>query len=288
MLLAVSPSILCAAESTKAKSNKEASGARLWDIGIGVGAAAFSPYRGARGSSEFGAPFVYASYRGKRFLFGGGGAKFKLLNTDRIRLSLSASGSLPVDADDVAIRQGMPDLDTTFELGPSFNIKIWEEENSSLQFHLPIRAAFATDFRRIDGIGWITQPSISWFSKRPALGDTLKTRISFGPLFADRRYHAYFYDVAPEFARADRPAFRSSGGYSGSRLGVSAWISPKDHTRRWRYGFYASADLLNEARFLDSPLVEQKNSWLAGFFITYRLFQSDQPAQSDELARSTP
>lgn len=261
---------------------------RLWDIGVGAGLASFSPYRGAKGSSTFGTPFVYATYRGKNVFFGGGGATLKLLNTRRVRVSISASGSLPVDANDVEVRSGMPDLDTIFELGPSLDIDLWQNKNASLKFHFPVRAAFATDFRGIDSVGWITQPSISWFSQRPALGDILKTNLSFGPLFASRKNHAYFYDVAPQFVRPGRPEFRSSGGYSGSRLGLSAWISPRNQSRRWRYGAYVSADLLNDARFIKSPLIEQKQSWLAGLFVSYRITESSQPARSSNNELLTP
>jgi len=45
--------------------------------------------------------------------------------------------------------------------------------------------------------------------------------LSIGPLFGNRKYHAYFYEVAPEYATPSRPAYSASGGYSGSQVVAS-------------------------------------------------------------------
>ncbi|MEW5208183.1 MipA/OmpV family protein, partial [Bacillus cereus] len=42
-----------------------------------------------------------------------------------------------------------------------------------------------------------------------------------GPLFADRRYHDYFYTVAAQFATPERPAYQATGGYSGTEILVA-------------------------------------------------------------------
>ena len=36
--------------------------------------------------------------------------------------------------------------------------------------------------------------------------------------FADRQLNAYFYDVQPEFATPDRPAYQARAGYQGTDL----------------------------------------------------------------------
>ena len=52
-----------------------------------------------------------------------------------------------------------------------------------------------------------------------------------GPVFADRRYHDYYYGVDAVDATATRPAYRARGGYAGwqalvatSRRIGSAWV----------------------------------------------------------------
>jgi outer membrane protein len=36
-----------------------------------------------------------------------------------------------------------------------------------------------------------------------------------GPLFGDKRQHAYYYNVAPQYATAARPAYEANSGYAG-------------------------------------------------------------------------
>ena len=93
-----------------------------------------------------------------------------------------------------------------------------------------------------------------------------------GPLFADRRHHEYFYGVAPEYARADRPAYRAPGGYAG-------WRATTAFSRRlgnaWLGGFVRYDDL-GGARFADSPLVRREHSVTAGIGISWIFAVSSQ------------
>jgi len=91
-----------------------------------------------------------------------------------------------------------------------------------------------------------------------------------GPLFADRRYHDYFYTVAPPYATADRPAYQAVGGYAGTQSIIS---TSKRFPHFW-VGAFIRYDTLAGAAFLDSPLVQRKSYWAAGFGISWMIQRS--------------
>jgi outer membrane protein len=99
-----------------------------------------------------------------------------------------------------------------------------------------------------------------------------------GPLFADRRYNNYFYSVAPQFATATRPEFQATGGYAGTE--TLAALS-KRFTRFW-VGAYVRYDSLADASFLDSPLVQTRRYWTAGFGFAYMIRQSSRMVQAPD------
>ena len=41
-------------------------------------------------------------------------------------------------------------------------------------------------------------------------------KFTLGLKYATRDFHAYFYDVAPNYATATRPAYASTKGFGGS------------------------------------------------------------------------
>jgi outer membrane scaffolding protein for murein synthesis (MipA/OmpV family) len=93
-----------------------------------------------------------------------------------------------------------------------------------------------------------------------------------GLIFSDQRYHQYFYDVAPQYATATRPAYTSSGGYSGTQF---IFAFNKRQNGRWMGGFMKWDDLTG-ATFADSPLVETKQYFTIGFAVTWVLDKSDK------------
>ena len=96
-----------------------------------------------------------------------------------------------------------------------------------------------------------------------------------GPLFANRRYNAYFYSVAPQFATAARPPYEASGGYAGTQF--LAAVS-KRFPKYW-VGAFMRYDTLSGAVFADSPLVAREGYWTAGFGIAWPIGASSQRVQ---------
>jgi outer membrane scaffolding protein for murein synthesis (MipA/OmpV family) len=97
-------------------------------------------------------------------------------------------------------------------------------------------------------------------------------------MFADKRYHNYFYGVPPEFATPERPAFRAEGGYSG----LQALTTISRRSRNWWIGGFARWDTLAGATIEDSPLTRQKNSFAAGMAVTWTFKRSARLTTAEE------
>ena len=252
----------------------------LWEVGLGGFVSAFPDYRGSKNTSFFGLPGPYGIYRGKRFTLSRDGARASLLESIRAELSLSLATSLPGDSDDNPLRKDMPELGAAFELGPSLDFVLSDASNRWLhRIRMPMRAVLTTTFDDFKTAGWLFHPnyeaSAEWGNRQRSIGITL----SAGPLYATNRYHDHFYTVEPRFARADRPAFDASGGYSGSRANLILAMQ----YNAYRLGFFLLYDNLSGADFTASPLVETEDALIVGLGFSYRIWQSDKPAYQDPL-----
>ena len=99
--------------------------------------------------------------------------------------------------------------------------------------------------------------------------------LTSGPMFADKRYHDYFYSVAPQYATAVRPSYAAPGGYSGTQFGIAL---KKRFAKVW-FGAYLHYETLRGAVFLDSPLVQRSYDWSAGFGFAWILGKSKQSVE---------
>jgi len=245
----------------------------LWEVGAGVFPSTFPAYRGSDDQQYYLLPFPYVVYRGEFLRVDREGMRARLFDTDRVELNVSVNGAIPVNSDDSKARNGMPDLDPTFEIGPSLNVVLARpSERHTLKLKLPVRSVIATDLDSTEQAGWIFSPHLN-LDSRDVFG-SWNTGLSLGPLFGNRKYHAYYYEVAPEFATPSRPAYSASGGYSGTL--VIASLSRR-FENVWMGGF-VRYDNLSGAVFDDSPLVETQHSVMAGFAVAYILKKSSAPA----------
>lgn len=245
----------------------------LWEAGLGVGAVSFPHYRGAVERSNYLLPAPYFVYRGDFFKADRNGVRGVFVDSDRLLLDLSLNASVPVRSRDDSVRRGMPGLKPTVEFGPSLEVKLWRSDDGqrALDLRLPVRAAFTVQ-RSPRYVGIVASPHLNLDIQDPLGARGWNLGLLAGPIFADRRQHAYFYDVAPQHATPDRPAYRASGGYSGSR--VLAALS-KRYPRFWVGGF-VGYDSLAGARFEHSPLVQRKSAWAAGVAVTWIIGESRQ------------
>jgi outer membrane scaffolding protein for murein synthesis (MipA/OmpV family) len=241
----------------------------LLEYGLGVGAVAFEDYRGSGSSHVYPLPIPYVVYNGTFLKADRDGVRGTLFNQDRVELNLSVNATTPVRND--RDRNGMPNLKSTVELGPSLELHLLRSDDARIKFDLrmPLRAAFTVESSpRV--IGWTFTPRFNLDVADPLGYAGWKLGLLIGPLFADRRYHDYFYTVAPQYATAARPAYRAVGGYSGTQT-ITALSKRFPHF--W-VGAYIRYDTLSRAVFLDSPLVQRRSYWSAGFGISWMIHRS--------------
>ena len=246
----------------------------LWEVGFGLFALTSPDYRGSDVSRLYLLPLPYITYHGEYFKADRDGVYGRLFRSPRVHLDLSFDAGVPVNSAKNEARQGMPNLDPVFEVGPSLEICIWHDCDSDvvLQLRLPARAVFSTDFTSIDSHGGTFHPHLNLDLKHLGPGDDWNIGISAGPLYATEGYHDYYYQVDPQYATPARPAYNAHGGYSGTR---ATFTVSRRFGQAW-FGAFARYDDLAGAAFEDSPLMRISHSFMAGFSIAWVFAKSDE------------
>ena len=245
----------------------------LWEAGAGITALSFPDYRGADHSRVYPIPTPYFVYRGEYIKADRYGLRGVLFNTDRLDLSMSAGASLPVRSSDVPAREGMPNLRPAVELGPSLIYTAWrtEDRRMRLDFRFPVRAGMTVESHpRFAGTQFFPHVNLDVHDPFGLTGWNLG--VLTGPLYTDRRYNRYFYEVAPQYATPTRHAYSPDGGFAGvqSIAGVS-----KRYDKVW-VGAFVRFDSLRGAKFEASPLVTSKHYLAGGIGISWMLGHSDK------------
>jgi MipA family protein len=193
-----------------------------------------------------------------------------------MRLDISFDGGVPVDSSRNQARAGMPDLDPLFEIGPALEFCLWKRCGSerNLEFRIPLRAVFSTDFSKVESRGGVFNPHLTLDLNDVIRGPMGKVNFSAstGPLYATERYHDYYYQVDPVFATPSRPAYDARAGYSGWRLTMTTSF----RYRKLSFGAFARYDDLHGVAFEDSPLMRQKHNFMAGFGLAWILAEAKE------------
>lgn len=252
----------------------------LWEIGVGVGLLQMPDYRGSNENRLYPLPYPYLVYRGDILKVDEQRISGKIFKTDRILLDFSGFGAVPVDSDDNSAREGMPDLDPTFELGPALTIKLLEskQDNYKINMSLPVRAFFSTDFSSVRHEGWVFSPRINFVKDDLIPGTGLHLGVSAGPMFADSGYHDYYYAVEQKYANWARREYSTDGGYSGSTITVGLSKSYK----QFLLNAFVSADFLQGASFEDGPLVKRETSIMSGIGISWIFLKSKKMVNTEK------
>lgn len=251
----------------------------LWEVGAGVAAFSFPAYRGSDQTNNFLMPVPHFSYHGDFFKADRQGIRGSFFDSDRVELTLSMALSAPASSKDIKIRNGMPDINGTFEIGPEVDFTFWRSENRArfVKLLVPLRAAVTLEGSPKE-IGWVFHPKLNMdITDIPGMpGWNLGTLA--GPMFGDKRQHAYYYSVAPQYATADRPAYEAKAGYAGMQYLVAL---SKRFPKYW-VGSFVRYDNLSGATFEDSPLVRKKDYFAAGVAITWILGESSTRVMVDD------
>lgn len=249
----------------------------LWEIGAGFMAVDFPVYRGSNERKNYTIPFPYFTYRGETLQVNRERVRGLIFREDKLEMDISVNGSVP--AEGAIARQGMPDLDPTLEIGPSLNYHFYisEDRRTTFDTRMPLRGVLASDFKHVQSVSWLFQPQLN-IDVRNIDYSGWNLGLVAGVIYSDRRYHGYFYDVAPQYATPERPAYTASGGYAGTQFIMAL---SKRHEGYWT-GAFMKWDSLKGAVFADSPLVKSKQYFTIGFAITWIFDKSDEMVEVDD------
>jgi outer membrane protein len=249
-----------------------------WEVGVGVAALNLPDYRGSDERRGFVSPLPYLVYRGDTFKADREGARVELFGSSDVHLDFYLGGNLPVSSSRNQARQGMPGMKGALDLGPALDIRLteWPDEKLVVKLRLPVSYGFTLG-KPGQSLGWQTSPTLNLYTRDfmgwGGWGSSLKT----GPLFGSHQRHAYYYDVQEAYATADRPAYKSSGGYSGWQLGAAV----NKRFERFSLGAFLRYDNLSGAAFHDSPLVKTRHYAMGGVALIWVLGESAERVKLD-------
>jgi outer membrane scaffolding protein for murein synthesis (MipA/OmpV family) len=240
-----------------------------WELGAGFGTVTLADYRGSKEYNSVSLPFPYLEYRGKFFKADReDGMRGQLFKSHSLELNISGAFSPTTDADENTLREGMPTLEPTFELGTTLDINLSGDSLSDgWLLRLPARAVYTYDSGDFEHIGWLMHPQLAYRNHR----NHWNVRAYSGPIWGNHSYHDYYYSVAPEYTRPEREAYEVGSGYSGFASGISV-------TRRWGRlwaGAFVRYDNLANATFENSPLVETRHYLALGVGVAWVFAAAD-------------
>lgn len=264
LALTLIPAISWAQEDTASLENKT-----YMEAGVVLVAQGSADYRGSNHYRPYALPLPYFFYQGPILKADRDGVRGDFWSNTRMEFNISVDGSLNGNSDNNKKREGMPELESAVEFGPSLNIRLSGDSfKEGWSLRLPVRAVVTISKDGLDHIGNVFSPRLTW--RQSNFIADWRASFSTGFMIADRSYHAYYYDVDTPYVTEDRPFYRSSGGYSGSFLRFSLSKSWKD----WRLGVSARYDYLEGAKFTDSSLVQTDHYASISIGVVRRLWYS--------------
>ena len=237
-----------------------------WEAGAGAGVASTPAYSGSTDRTVRVLAFPYLIYRGERLRVDGNSADWRLVRSEKFDMDMGIAGSLPARSRDVTARAGMPDLGLLGEVGPRMRYRF----DKSTELSVPVRAVF--EFRGgVQHRGWTIEPRLT-----RDLGTYFDWRVRgyAGVVLGDESVNRYFYEVAPRYATADRPAYTAKGGLMVTRFGL---FGSHDWDEDVRLSAFVRMDSYHGAANRASPLMQQSGGLSAGIGVTWTLYRSSAP-----------
>lgn len=254
LLLCSAASVYAQEESAQAPGNDEDAPA-LWELRFAAFGRYAPVYPGSDESDLTLLPIPIPVYRGSFLNFGENldqVARGEITETKRLRLGIDLDFTFGEHSSDIAVRQGMPDLDFMFELGPELEIKLdnGTPEQGEFFLALQLRAGVSFDGLIPSSRGFVLNPEFEYRRDQVFGGDNLLS-LRWKPTWASEDFMDYYYEVEPAFATVNRPAFDAASGYLGSRFTVA--VTRQIH-EKLVLGVSASYYLHNGAKNETSPL----------------------------------
>lgn len=254
----------CAVTSAQAQEAQP-----LWEAGVAAFAVSTPAYPGSADRSSRVLPLPFLIYRGEVLRADQGGIGARLFRSERVEFDVGFSGALPAHSRDVSARSGMPDLNTLIEFGPRVKILLANPTPTSrLRLELPLRAVMEVQ-GGVRRQGATFEPKLSYEMR--GADPRWAFDVSLAAVFADRRLGRYFYEVAPQYATASRPAYQADAGLLLTRVGFSSTYKWSDDVRL--FGFVREESYRGAANE-DSPLMKKRSGASVGLGLTWTLGRS--------------
>ena len=247
----------------------------LWDYGIALAYLRFPFYPASEQTKIWYLPAPTFQYRGEILRSTQKeGTRAYFLKSEKWSLELGGSGVAEVKSGETFVRQGMPDIPWSLQLGP----KAVYRDGEGTQFDFGLYQSIVTDFTRSKTNGAIYQAQIShaWFY--PVKKSNARTSLYLGTWGATQEYFATYFDVRPEDAFNERPRYESRSGF----LSYEFSLVQSFKYRKYSYFAYLSAERFELSANRTSPLhrTDQNLSMTVG--ITYVLGESERTAMPED------
>ncbi len=222
-------------------------------------------------------PIPIPVYRGSFLNFGENldqVARGEIAETRRLRLGIDLNFTFGEDSSEIAVRQGMPDLDFMLEIGPELEIKLNDRtpEQGELLLALQLRAGVSFDGVNPSSQGFLLNPELEYRRDQVFGGDNLLS-LRWKPTWASEDFMDYYYEVDPLFATAERPAYDATGGYLGSKLTAALTRQINDGLV---FGISASYFLNSGAENELSPLYLEDSGFSIQAAVIWTLWESER------------
>lgn len=241
----------------------------LWELGLGLGGLHQPYYPGSDETRNILFPVPLPIYRGNVVKADDDGVRAEKVLSDRVKIDLSFDFNLAVDSNDIELREGMDDIDSLLQIGPSIEVNLKETDNTQWLLKLPLRAAI-TFQDGIEGVGYNFAPNITYFRNFEFNKQPWRFGSAFGPSFGSSEYNNIFYGVDAEFATEAREQYQSDGGYAGTRT----LLTLKSQNAKRLLVCFIRYDDISGAKFEDSPLVSNSSGVSAGFIYSHFFWKS--------------
>ena len=246
----------------------------LWEVGV-LGTVVSTPAYPAssnRSSRAFTLPAII--YRGDVLRADRSGIGARLVKEDNYEFDVGFSASLPANSDDVAARQGMPDLGTLIEFGPRLKITLAQAPpGKRLRLELPLRAVLEFNSGVRDQ-GIVFEPTLMYEQRDVGGGWSMVT--SAGLVYGDQRINQYFYGVDAAYASTGRPQYDAQAGLVSTRLGLS---TTKSLSADWRMAGFVRFEDYRVGANRASPLHLASGGTSVGVVLIWTLARSSERAK---------
>ena len=252
--------------------SKEEKTLPLWELGVLGGFARVSLYPGAGDYASLYLLFPYVYYRGKIFRSDRGGTRARLYSSKKTKLSLGFGGNLPSKNSEASIREGMPNLDFIFEIGPRLRfLKLFNKEG--LEAGISIKKASSVASWNFYSKGFTLSTSLGYRGNINLYGKTtlfLRATVKA----TEKIYQEYFYNVPAAYQKPSRPIYNSKAGILSTRYFIGLLKSLMDG--KWVNFIGLTVDDYSLAANKDSPIHTHNISYNIFYGLRLKLFESER------------